>query len=341
MWSETRRVQVTGGASLIVSLPKNWARNIGLCRGDLVVLTPQPDGSILITPKKLIKEEEKEKEAIIKVDQTLDVEAVVREIIAHYLVGYNVIRVIFGRGTEEHRKFVKSVIRRKIIGMEIMEESAGKIVFRSFISYADFPLREALVRMGVVTSLMIKDVLKALEEFNQSLAQEITQRDDNVDRLYLFIVRQLKFAVRNITLVNKMGLRNPRDCLGYRLVVKSVERVADHATRIAQLISGFERPLGRAILEDIIEMGKKSVDIFENALKSFFKLDVKLAHELIGEIMLVSRYEQDITEKILSNEKLNIKEITSIKLILESLHRIADYGADIAEIAINLAVEEP
>ncbi|OYT27217.1 MAG: hypothetical protein B6U95_06435 [Thermofilum sp. ex4484_82] len=89
--------------------------------------------------------------------------------------------------------------------------------------------------MGVITSLMIKDVLKALKEFNKSLAQEINRRDDNVDRLYLFIVRQLKFAVRNIAIVSKMGLRNPRDCLGYRLIVKSVERVADHAARIAKL----------------------------------------------------------------------------------------------------------
>ncbi|MHA1581595.1 MAG: phosphate signaling complex PhoU family protein, partial [Candidatus Baldrarchaeia archaeon] len=271
----------------------------------------------------------------------LDAEAVVREVIAYYLVGYNVIKVIFGKEVEEQREFIKSVIRQKTIGLEVMEESADEIVFRSFISYADFPLREALVRMGVITSLMIKDALKALKEFNKSLAQEINRRDDNVDRLYLFIVRQLKFAVRNITIVNKMGLRKPRDCLGYRLIVKSVERVADHAARIAKLISGFKSPLEKDILKLILEMGNKSLKIFEDSLKSFFELNIKLAHELIGEVAFVTRYEQKITEKTLSNEKLNIREITNIKLILESLRRIADYGADIAEIAINLAVEEP
>ncbi|MHA1581492.1 MAG: AbrB/MazE/SpoVT family DNA-binding domain-containing protein, partial [Candidatus Baldrarchaeia archaeon] len=58
MQSEIRRIQLTGGATLTVSLPKNWARDIGLRQGDLVVLTFQPDGSIIITPKKLIREEE-------------------------------------------------------------------------------------------------------------------------------------------------------------------------------------------------------------------------------------------------------------------------------------------
>ncbi|MCD6164858.1 MAG: AbrB/MazE/SpoVT family DNA-binding domain-containing protein [Candidatus Odinarchaeota archaeon] len=341
MQSEIRRIQLTGGATLTVSLPKNWARDIGLRQGDLVVLTFQPDGSIIITPKKLIREEEKEREAVIKVERNLDAEAVVREVIAYYLVGYDVIKVIFSEEVEEDREFIKSVIRQKTIGLEVMEESADEIVFRSFISYADFPLREALVRMGVITSLMIKDVLKALKEFNKSLAQEINRRDDNVDRLYLFIVRQLKFAVRNITIVNKMGLRKPRDCLGYRLIVKSVERVADHAARIAKLISGFENPLEKDILKLILEMGNRSLNIFENSLKSFFELNIKLAHKLIGEVAFVTQYEQKITEKILSNDKLSIREITNIKLILESLRRIADYGADIAEIAINLAVEEP
>lgn len=341
MQSEIRRIQLTGGATLTVSLPKNWAKDIGLRQGDHVVLTFQPDGSIVITPEKLIKEEEKEKEAIITVEQNLNAEDIVREVIAYYLVGYDVINVVFSGEVEEVREFIKSVIRQKTIGLEVMEESANEIVFRSFISYADFPLRETLVRMGVITSLMIKDVLKALEKFNQPLAQEINRRDDNVDRLYLFIVRQLKFAVRNITIVSKMGLRNPRDCLGYRLIVKSIERVADHAARIAKLISEFESPLEEDILKLILEMGNKSLNIFENSLKSFLELNIRLAHKLIGEVASVNRYEQEITEKILGNDKLSIREITNIKLILESLHRIADYGADIAEMAINLAVEEP
>ncbi|OYT27216.1 MAG: hypothetical protein B6U95_06430 [Thermofilum sp. ex4484_82] len=123
MWSEIRRIQLTGGATLTVSLPKNWARDIGLRQGDLVVLTLQPDGSIIITPKKLIREEGKEREAIIKVEQNLDAEAVVREVIAYYLVGYNVIKVIFSKGGEEQREFIKSVIRQKTIGLEVMEES--------------------------------------------------------------------------------------------------------------------------------------------------------------------------------------------------------------------------
>ena len=47
-------------------------------------------------------------------------------------------------------------------------------------------------------------------------------------------MRLLKLAVSNARVVKEIGLNSPRDCLGYRLIAKSVERTADHATKIAE-----------------------------------------------------------------------------------------------------------
>ncbi|HDO41837.1 MAG TPA: phosphate uptake regulator PhoU, partial [Candidatus Bathyarchaeota archaeon] len=41
--SQLRRIQLTGGSTYVVSLPKNWAKAAGIKPGDYVQLIPQPD----------------------------------------------------------------------------------------------------------------------------------------------------------------------------------------------------------------------------------------------------------------------------------------------------------
>ena len=65
----------------------------------------------------------------------------------------------------------------------------------------------------------------SLRENNVELAQEVIKSDDEVDRFSFYIVQQLKIAIKNEYLLKEIGLEEPRNCLGYRLI-KSVERVA-------------------------------------------------------------------------------------------------------------------
>jgi len=46
---DTRKVQVTGKSTYIVTLPKKWAVDSGLVAGSLVRISYQDDGSIAIT----------------------------------------------------------------------------------------------------------------------------------------------------------------------------------------------------------------------------------------------------------------------------------------------------
>ena len=90
--------------------------------------------------------------------------------------------------------------------------------------------------MAIIASGMVQDAVASLQSGDLSLAEEVSQRDDEVDRFYHFIVRQLNMAVRNRAIIEEVGLLAARDCLGYRLAVKSIERVADHAAGIARLV---------------------------------------------------------------------------------------------------------
>ena len=50
-----RKVQVTGGNSFVVSLPKSWVNDVGLHARDPVAVLVQPDSSLLIIPRRDIR----------------------------------------------------------------------------------------------------------------------------------------------------------------------------------------------------------------------------------------------------------------------------------------------
>jgi len=335
--AELRKVQITGGATYVISLPKKWVKAAGLKPKDQVALIPQDDMSLLIVPKGELKPKEVS-EAIIEASAEAGLEAVIRDFIAHYLVGYDVIRVKLRN--VRYRDLIKNSIRQKLIGVEIMEESADEIVAQCLLGHVELPLRRALDRMHVLMLFMLKDAMKALVSNDKDLAVEIVERDDEVDRLYFFAVRQLKAAVYNRMLIEEMGLSNPRDCLGYRLIVKSIERSADHAARIASVIPTLPAQSNNKMMEKIVKMSSIAQEIHECSMKTLYKYDPNLINESMKKIEHVINLEDEIIEQLL-RLKIEARTMLGIRLILESVRRIAEYGTDIAEISINLAVKRP
>lgn len=316
-------------------MPKSWAEAANLRPGDYVQLIPQPDCTLLLIPR---QKPEEQLEARITATPEYRPEELARELIACYLAGYDVIRVNFTGRVDEFKLYLKNLMRTKLIGLESIEESANHMLIRCLVGHVDFPIKEVLNRMHVMTLSMCRDALKALRDGDESLANDVIQRDDEVDRFYLFCVRQLKAAVENALLMRELGLKSPRECLGYRLIIKSIERIADHATRIASQIPLVKARRNSPIMEGVIKLGGAALSIYEKAMESVFKMNLKRANKLILEVESLKSLENELVKRF-SESKLNMEAAVGLRLIVESLRRIAEYGADIAEIVINLAIK--
>ncbi len=333
--SQLRKVQLTGGSTYVVSLPKNWARVAGIKPGDYVQLILQPDMSLLIVPGEGKKKEELS-EVLIDASLAENPEDIAREFIACYLVGYDIVRLRLGRKAAELRTYIKNVMRHKLVGVEIIAESANYMAARCLLGHVEFPVKDALSRMHTMALSMHKDAIVALRERDISLAHDVVQRDDEIDRLYFFVVRQLKMVVEKRFMIEEMGLKSLRDCLGYRLVAKSIERIADHAARMAQTITTMEyQSIPDGIMALTTNMSALSTEICQNAMKALYQLNTKKANQAIAETAQITELEEKAIKLILET-KLHITVVIGLRLILESIRRAAEYGADIAEIAINL-----
>jgi phosphate uptake regulator len=337
---ETRKLQYTGGSSYIVSLPKKWIQDLGLRQGDHVVIMRQGNSVLQIAPasKRAAKEQ---KEATIEVGKDNNPYFIARKLIALYFLGFNVITIVpkEDRLLVEQREVIKSIVRRVLMGTEIIADSATGITLQVLINLLDLSVDAAFKRMLLIAKSMYRDTLLALKENNVELAEEVVKSDDEVDRFSFYIIRQLKIAIKNEHLLKEIGLEESRNCLGYRLIAKSVERVADHAVVIAKdIIEARQHPLNKDVTEKISNMSYFALEVLDDACLSMFKRDYEAADRAIEKARRIDEMEKAILRVVSKPRDAN--ELYRIKLITENIRRVAEYASDIAEIVLNMTVQQ-
>ncbi|VUT24800.1 MAG: PhoU domain protein [Candidatus Methanolliviera sp. GoM_asphalt] len=328
-----RRVQVTGGSTHIISLPMEWVKKIGISRGDEVRMVLKEDDTILIGGKK----EKEISKAVIEISPEETIEEIYRSLIAHYLVGNDVIELSFKEEiSRDDKRWMKDAIRKRLMGLEVVEESGRELVLRSFINYEDFPLKEVIKSICDIVESMHEDVTTALIDGNMLLAEDVIQRDNEVDRFYLLAVRQLKAAIEYPDIGKKIGITNSREILGYRLIIKSMERIGDHIRKMAENAVQIDHKIDVPQIFDIHEAVKA---IFLSSLETLSKRSVKDANRTIRNAEKVVEASTTVRKDILEGEFAPI-EMTCLLSIVDSLVRVVEYIEDIEEICINMSANE-
>ena len=302
------------------------------------MLREEEDGSLSVTPAKLEKKE-KQDEAFIKVTTNDVPDAVMRKAISAYLEGYNNLH-IKSQGQQaissRMRNHLKHFARNYLVGTEIVIDTPTELKLQVLLNYPDLTVQSALSRMSIIASSMHKEAISSLKKIDYVSAKSVIETDREVNRFSLYVVRLLKLAVSNARVVREIGLSNPRECLGYRLIAKSVERTADHATKIAENVILLKDPVDEDLLGKIDQMSSSAISMFENAMDALFKHDYNQAENVIEKIPLIHKLER---EAVLASQSAKIEEVVNLRLLIESVRRTAEYASDISEVVLNLNIE--
>lgn len=329
---QTRKIQLSGGSTYIISLPKEWIEELKIKVGESITIVKNSNESLTLFPR----EQNSDKNqiiAIINSDQKHSGDSVKRKIIAAYLAGYKTIQ-IKTKGMKipsEHSRSVRELVHSSMIGTEIVESSSDAMTIQILTRLPELSFESALKRMYLMATNMIKESIEALEEMDIPHADEIVNMDDEVDRFGLYIRRNLVLAVENQSILEDMGLKRPSDCIEYRTVVSKIERIGDHASLIAKRIKFIEDVIDPKIITKIKKLSEKSLEVFKESVMSVQNRDFQKAENIVERVSKVIEEEKEIMSKI----RTDVKNSTVIKFVLEDLRRIAEYSGDIAEVAID------
>ncbi|AIF82125.1 phosphate uptake regulator [Candidatus Nitrososphaera evergladensis SR1] len=335
---EVRKVQFTGRSTYVLSLPKRWIEEMHLHAGDQVTLVRETDNSLSIVPTNTGPAESlAEATAIITSSSSEGESSLRRKVVSMYLAGYNIIHLKLkaGRINPALRDAVRDVVRRNLVGTEMIADASDIITLQVLLSLPELSVNTAIRRMYLIASSMHRDAMTALSELNLELAREVIKSDDEVDRFSLYVLRNLVMATQNGRVLREMGLKSPSDCLSYRVAVKSIERVADHACGIAEMAAKLKDKIPRETLQKIEKMSYLALTVLGDSVEALLRRDYQLADKTVDQVEGIHALEQEALGFV---EKS--RDPASLKLVLEDIRRTAEYASDIAEAALNETIEE-
>jgi phosphate uptake regulator len=330
---EIRRVQKTGASTMTVSLPKDWIKANSITPGTPVVVRVMTDGTISIDPKMQQEKEESRKVIVVEEDETK--EHLTRKLIGAYLAGYNIIEVRSKGRLDLDLKHGVKEISRMVIGPEVIEETSNTIVLHDLSDPVELPQEKCVRRMHLIVDSMHKDAIVSLKDGDEALAQDVIDRDTDVDRLYWMAVKQYNLILKDRKLSEKIGV-DIYEGMSLMLVARGIERIGDHAEKIANN-SIILAKAGNKItdLKEICDSSEKAVKILDLAMQAFFLKDIGSANDIIDKGDELVQHCQDLG----GNARMPTNVSTVVRTsVLDSIIRTTMYAMDIAEVAINGAM---
>jgi phosphate transport system protein len=196
-------------------------------------------------------------------------------------------------------------------------------------------VKEKLLLMSSAAEQMISDSMRALVERRPSLAEEVIQRDDDVDKLEL----EIDDLCYELVAREQPVAGDLRFVMTALKIVKDIERIGDTAVNIAERAIELIREPELKPLIDLPVMAKEAQRILTESLDAFVDSDTQLAASVIQKDRILDNLYGQILRELLTYMLEDTRAISSaIKLIFIAKHleRVGDHSANIAEMVVFL-----
>jgi len=189
----------------------------------------------------------------------------------------------------------------------------------------------------VVTA--VRGAIRALQERDAELADEVIAFDDEVDNLFLGIEASIQALIALQTPV----ARDLRLLLAILHINLLLERNADGAVTIAKLsklVTDVEPDPG--LVEVLVEMGERAEEMMRVALDSFDRRDLAGAESLVDLDELIDRSNRRFVERLVDVMAEPEMREWGLRMVVvaRTIERIGDRAVDIGEQTAYLLTAE-
>jgi phosphate transport system protein len=196
-------------------------------------------------------------------------------------------------------------------------------------------LKQTLLAMGGLVEDQIRRAMRALLERDDVIAQEVIDRDRQVNTYDVEVDEQC---------VNLLALHQPaagdlRFITTAMKIVTDLERIGDQAVNIAQRALELNREPQLKPYIDLPRMADRAQRMVKESLDAFVAGDTALARKVCAADAEVDALKEQIFRELLTfmmEDPRTVSRAIRVILISRFMERVADHATNIAEMVIYL-----
>lgn len=283
----TRRVQRTGSSSLSITLPKAWTDSMNLQIGDSLRFRDLGAGRLEISPVNAESPSER-RQKLLRIDASdAPPRLLARLLIGAYITGQDQIIVTARSGlTPEQRQEVRRTVAH-VLGMTVVEEESGVVEVQNFVDPGRYQFHRLLSQVVRILRTELGTCRTSLAAGNRIALQQLDPLEDEIDRFYLLMVRQLLLASDDFQVARDIGVESHHYQIGNRLVAKILEVLGDLISGVAhelkENLAGIHR-LPRSAVTELSKLIGAVDELLERTMDAFARISVTDANASLNSI---------------------------------------------------------
>jgi phosphate uptake regulator len=180
---------------------------------------------------------------------------------------------------------------------------------------------------------MHRDAVDAVLNNDDALAERVIERDSEADKLFAMATRHFRRSLTDLHEVEKLD-HGRAELFEYYYASRQFERIADHAVKIAEFVRDPDATVPDGFGERLSALAADARQVVDTAADVILTdAGIEAAHLAFEQRSALADDIADLDRELYTHDDPG--EAYVLGLILDSIRRTAEYGTNIASIAIQ------
>jgi phosphate transport system protein len=196
-------------------------------------------------------------------------------------------------------------------------------------------LRNKLLSLGGMVETEIANGMRALEERDSKLAEQVIAQDNQVNRLEV----EIDEACRRLLVLRQPAASDLRFITTALKIVVDLERIGDLAVNVAERAIDLNQSPPLKPVHDLTRLAELCRTQLRAALDAFVDGDVARAEAVIKDDALLDSVYGNLFNELLAlmmEDPRNIRRGSSLLFVAKHLERLGDHATNVAEMVIYM-----
>jgi len=295
-----RKVIQIADSTQLVSLPRPWAKKMGLKKGDELEVEAKGNKIEISTEKSDVLRKIK-----LNVDG-LDRSSIIYYIRSAYRKGFDIMEVEFSDQLVPHYRVDKhlkviSVIHQEVnrlVGMEVVTQKENYCEIKDISQSSTHEFDNILRRVFLLLLDAAKDFTESARNNDLVLTETIEEKHDTITNFISYCLR----------ILNREGYSDPENLAFMFYVISILDRITDYYKYAARDVLEYKKKINKDTIKAMDRI-HKSLEMYYDM---YYKFELKKVNNLYKNRDKVIRYINSLSRKVPAEELLILSKLAQV-----------------------------